>query len=300
MIAAAERYIVQHNVANLYTEPDTSSPLATQAIMGAVVTGEGQSNGFRRITTEDCYGGWISEGLLSPIRDSSEYLTTTAATLFAEVYAAPNVQAELLTKFVVGSSVLIAHRAEVGDWVPVLLSFDEIGYIHRVSLNVTYSSPSENLQQVMESEIPRESILSAIGRQVSESAKHLIGTPYLWGGCTPFGIDCSGLTQLAYKLNGVQLLRDAHQQFTDRRFRHVEEGQGLESALLEEGDLVVFSRRDDKHPTHIGLALGDGRFLHARGGKGVRIDFCDTMEYVETYLGSVRLSADADLAIEAA
>ncbi len=53
-------------------------------------------------------------------------------------------------------------------------------------------------------------------------------------------------------------------------------------------------------PTHIGIALGDGRFLHARGGRGVRIDFCDAPEYAETYVGAIRLSADADLAVEAA
>ena len=128
----------------------------------------------------------------------------------------------------------------------------------------------------MRDRIAQEDLIAALGRNIAEMAKRFIGTPYLWGGCTPFGIDCSGLTQLAYKLNGIQLLRDADLQFADKRFQRVEEEQPLETALLEDGDLVVFSRRDDKKPTHIGLALGDGRFVHARGGLGVRIDDCDS------------------------
>ena len=105
-----------------------------------------------------------------------------------------------------------------------------------------------DLLRALGDRVPRADLIAALGRNITETAKRFIGTPYLWGGCTPFGIDCSGLTQLAYKLNGIQLLRDAHLQFADRRFRRVEEGQSLDTAILEDGDLVVFSRRTDKKP----------------------------------------------------
>ena len=304
MTPKADSQVVTLNVANITTEPDSGAPLATQALLGSFVTAGATSSGFTQIITEDRYTGWIDTALLAPPLDTSDHLQTTIATLFAEVYTNAAAQSELLTKLVVGTQVAIARRPEIGDWVPVLLpvagELSKIGYVHRVSLNVTHTPASENLTQALGTDLPRKAIVTALGRLAADTAKRLIGTPYLWGGCSPFGIDCSGLTQLAYKLSGIQLLRDASQQFHDRRFERVEEGFALSEAALEDGDLVVFSRQEDKRPTHIGLALGDGRFVHARGGLGTRIDSCDAAEYNQTYLGAIRLSANSEFSIEEA
>lgn len=296
-------YLVAQNIANLYEEPDASSSLASQAVLGARVTVEEEHGGFCRVTTADRYAAWLDRRLLVSRQDDSDVLTTTIATLFADVFSTPDARSEMLTKVTVGAAVMLARRAGVGDWVPLLLPDDQVGYVHRVSLNITHSlQPSEtpDLLRALGDQVPRADLIAALGRNIAETAKRFIGTPYLWGGCTPFGIDCSGLTQIAYKLNGIQLLRDAHLQFADRRFQRVEEGQSLDTAILEDGDLVVFSRREDKQPTHIGIALGDGRFIHARGGRGVRTDDCDTPEYKEKYVGAIRLSPDSDFAVEAA
>ena len=292
-----EQFVVAQNVVNLYQEADASSEMVSQAILGDRVTVTEQKDDFCFVTMADRYQGWLAQQALAAPRDDDDSLTTTIATLFADVYSAPDAYSELLTKLVVGSSVVVTRRAGVEDWVPVTLPNGVQGHIHRVSLNLAHT-PSFRLEE--QSKIPMETLITALGRNIAESAKRFIGTPYLWGGCTPFGIDCSGLTQLAYKLNGIQLLRDSPQQWTDKRFVRVEEGQGLETALLEDGDLVVFSRCEDRQPTHIGIALGDGRFLHARGGLGVRVDDCDTPEYNHTYLGAIRLSPDAEFAVEAA
>ncbi|MBU2949278.1 C40 family peptidase [Tamlana agarivorans] len=92
-----------------------------------------------------------------------------------------------------------------------------------------------------------------------------LNSPYLWGGKTPFGIDCSGFTQMVYKLNGYKLLRDASQQAT----------QGEALSFIEEsepGDLAFF---DNSEGTiiHVGIIMEDNYIIHAHGK--VRIDRLD-------------------------
>lgn len=92
-----------------------------------------------------------------------------------------------------------------------------------------------------------------------------LNAPYLWGGKTPFGIDCSGFTQMVYKLNGYKLLRDASQQAT----------QGEVLSFIEEsepGDLAFFDNEEGKI-IHVGIMLENNYIIHASGK--VRIDRLD-------------------------
>ncbi|MGC6430579.1 MAG: NlpC/P60 family protein [Jejuia sp.] len=92
-----------------------------------------------------------------------------------------------------------------------------------------------------------------------------LNSPYLWGGKTPFGIDCSGFTQMVYKLNGYKLLRDASQQAT----------QGEALSFIEEsepGDLAFFDNAEG-NIIHVGLIMKDNYIIHAHGK--VRIDRLD-------------------------
>ncbi|MCB0443089.1 MAG: C40 family peptidase [Flavobacterium sp.] len=92
-----------------------------------------------------------------------------------------------------------------------------------------------------------------------------LNAPYLWGGKTPFGIDCSGFTQMVYKLNGYKLLRDASQQAS----------QGEALSFIEEsepGDLAFFDNEEGKI-IHVGLIMKDNYIIHASGK--VRIDRLD-------------------------
>lgn len=101
--------------------------------------------------------------------------------------------------------------------------------------------------------------------KVIETAMMLLNTPYLWGGKTPFGLDCSGFTQLVYKLHGQKLLRDAKLQAT----------QGEALSFIEEsesGDLAFFDN-DEGIITHVGIIMPDNYIIHAHGK--VRIDRLD-------------------------
>ena len=98
-----------------------------------------------------------------------------------------------------------------------------------------------------------------------ETALLYLNTPYLWGGKTPFGIDCSGFTQMVYRLNGFQLLRDASQQAT----------QGDALSFIEEsepGDLAFFDNNEGDI-IHVGIIMENHHIIHAHGK--VRIDRID-------------------------
>ena len=102
--------------------------------------------------------------------------------------------------------------------------------------------------------------------QLVEIAKAYLNVPYLWGGKSSFGIDCSGLTQQVYKIGGYKIPRDAYQQ--------AEMGEVL--SFVEEaepGDLAFFDNAEGRI-IHVGIMCGNGKILHAHGK--VRIDPIDT------------------------
>lgn len=97
------------------------------------------------------------------------------------------------------------------------------------------------------------------------TAHQFLNTPFLWGGKTPFGIDCSGFTQMVYKINGYMLYRDAHQQAS----------QGEVLSFIEEsepGDLAFFDNEEGEI-IHVGILLANNHIIHCHGK--VRIDRID-------------------------
>jgi gamma-D-glutamyl-L-lysine dipeptidyl-peptidase len=121
------------------------------------------------------------------------------------------------------------------------------------------------------------------GTLAIQSRDHLVGyamnylnAPYLWGGRTPFGIDCSGFTQMVYALVGVPILRDAYQQ--------AQQGSEVGFIELKEGDLAFFANPEGRI-THVGLVLEGRRIIHASGK--VRIDDLSAQGIVNSETGQL-------------
>jgi len=111
--------------------------------------------------------------------------------------------------------------------------------------------------QGVSGKMPKENLI--------ETAFLYLNSPYLWGGKTPFGIDCSGFTQMVYRLNGYKLKRDASQQADQGEvFSFIEES--------EPGDLAFFDNAEGAI-THVGIVMKDNYIIHAHGQ--VRIDRLD-------------------------
>jgi len=122
----------------------------------------------------------------------------------------------------------------------------------------------------MGSEVNFETTAPTRGRDLSESivncAKEFLNVPYLWGGKSFFGIDCSGFTQIIYKIHGIKIPRDTYQQ--------AELGEAL--TFIEEakpGDLAFFENKEGRIH-HVGIILAEQKIIHAHGK--VRIDSLDS------------------------
>jgi hypothetical protein len=114
--------------------------------------------------------------------------------------------------------------------------------------------------------------------KVVASGMRFLGTPYRWGGpSAETGFDCSGLTMTAYRLNGLALPRASAEQYAT--------GQRVSRDGLKEADLVFFATGNGHRPSHVGLYIGQGRFIHAPGsGKVVRMDDLSQGYYDQRFL----------------
>jgi hypothetical protein len=113
-----------------------------------------------------------------------------------------------------------------------------------------------------------------------KSAKDFIGVPYLWGGASvDDGFDCSGLTMTVYQLNGLNLPRHSMRQF--------DAGTSISKDDLQKGDLVFFAKRGTSRVSHVGIYIGNDRFIHASSqGKKIRIDCLSADYFTKQFVGA--------------
>ena len=118
-----------------------------------------------------------------------------------------------------------------------------------------------------------------VRNELVKTAQSFVGVPYLWGGSSAnTGFDCSGLAMTVYQLNGLDLPRSSKEQF--------EEGTPVNKEDLINGDLVFFATGSKNKVSHVGVYVGDDKFIHAPGkGKNIRVDSMSRSYYKKRYIG---------------
>ena len=218
------------SIVPLRVEPNDPCELVSQVLYGEIFKVLEQRKSWSRIRLAyDKYEGWI---------DNKQYLEITE-----DDYKSIKDQVHLLSNDLVE---YIEDENQQLSTIPLGASLNSLNLLKH-----TFDGNTTSVKQ------PKENLI--------KTAFKYLNAPYLWGGKTPFGIDCSGLTQMVYKLNGYNLLRDASQQAT----------QGTALSFIEEsepGDLAFFDNSEGQI-IHVGIIMEDNYIIHAHGK--VRIDRLD-------------------------
>jgi len=227
-------------------DPSESAEMCTQLLFGEAYQVIEISEKWMKIATCDCgYEGWVTENMWNPIHelDIESYLKSK--------------------KYILKELLLFVKEFETNITFPIFIGS-------------SFPIPKNNMLILGESifviQLPKKqksksnSLLSAKQYELLRFASSYLEAPYLWGGRTPAGIDCSGLVQIAFKSIGIDLPRDASQQ--------VKFGENVDFITEANVGNVAFFQNEEGKVIHTGIMAGNGMILHASGK--VRIDPVDS------------------------
>ena len=280
--------VVEFSTSYLRLQPDYESPLETQELMGTVVEIVGESGYWREVQTPQPYKAWCTDqGLVEmsaeELKAYKEAPKVMFTGLYGHVHMWPSDNADTICDLVGGD--LMRYVSRKGRWTMVMLPSGKTGYVRTKLLK-----KHEGFMSFAMGEGSAESISPEVTEAVIAQAEKLLGVPYLWGGMSAKGVDCSGLVRISHIMNGILLPRNASQQIKcgDRVAMQVDpsyhedgsrqnpDGSYSEAFIgqmkkrvmnLQRGDLVYFGTpaTDDKpmRVTHVGIYLGNNRIIHS-------------------------------------
>lgn len=295
------RAVISHNVVKMHAQPDSNSEQVSQTILGHTLllpSSPVPEENWVQVQTDDNYTGWVRATQIRLLNEKEEYPARGQAyrvnALWAFVREKPDAQSAHLTIAPMGA--WLEGHEWYEDWLHVRLPNMEEGWVsvqdvtsQWVTVTRAGSLRVEGMV-VSRAESTEPYAVPRVGWQnaLVYTARRLLGVPYLWGGSSPFGLDCSGFVQLVYRMCGLVIPRDADLQAEFQRTAEVP----LHN--VQPGDLIFFAGGNDPHQrtiTHVGLILDEAHFIHSSGGTGVNITPLDE-PYYRSILWGVRRIVD--------
>lgn len=234
------------STAHIRTEPRHGSEMSSQALMGTPLKVTASTdNGWCRVETPEGYTGYINGNTVAMLDDSEfdEWRTSPRliVTSIGEIKAYSDTSELAVMSDLVPGCILLGHKAPGAGFVAVTLPDRRAGFVDADHLTDLYEwadcRPSADI--------------------IIDLAANQTGTPYLWGGLSSKGMDCSGLTKMAYYRCGIILPRDASQQAVC--------GTPVTVDSLEKGDLLFFGDTATGRVNHVGIYDTEGYFIEAAG-----------------------------------
>ena len=247
--------VAKNSVINIRSTPNHSAELSTQGLLGMALKVLDKKDDFYRIQTPDNYISWVDKGGIQTMNkrefdrwNASKKVLFTKN--FGHVFATKNKNSPIIADITLGG--MLKYLSEDTSFYQVKYPDNRIGFIKKTEA-ITDDSWLKNLESTAEN--------------IEIIAKKMNGFPYLWGGTSAKGMDCSGFTKMVYLMNGFIIPRDASQQ--------INVGKTVDHHLkfngLEKGDLLFFGKKASinkkQRVTHVGIWLGNEKkeFIHSSG-----------------------------------
>ena len=239
------RLLIVTPLAPMYRDPDVAAEQVSQALLGMPLVVLDSRPGWLRVRTPDAYEGWIEASGAGTVPEGSDGPAVEVTDLWINLRLRNDSQLAPAAQAPIGTHLALVGEAE--GWVQLQHPDGRRLWTEAKRVARLGDLPLRPLE-------PKAMVRTAL---------RFMRTPYLWGGCSPLGLDCSGLVQLVYRLHGLQIQRDAGEQALE----------GAPSPSPATADLVFFAPGgSDGEITHVGMMLDGDRFIHALGSDYVRIN----------------------------